>query len=111
MYPSSPQYRHSILNKFYPPDNGGYKFTAVLLDDEPQYEPGNKAIVFKVTDDYSQKTKALKLFLSENKNRFKQYIEISEYLNQLNNNYFVDFNFIASSQVHCSSEVGINAGC
>lgn len=94
MYPSSPQYRHSILNKFYPPDNGGYKFTAVLLDDEPQYEPGNKAIVFKVTDDYSQKTKALKLFLSENKNRFKQYIEISEYLNQLNNNYFVDFNFI-----------------
>lgn len=94
MYPNGPQYRHAIVNKLYPPDNGGYKFTAILLNDEPQYESGNKAIVFKVTDDYSQKTKALKLFLSENKNRFNQYIEISKYLNQFKNLYFVDFNFI-----------------
>jgi hypothetical protein len=51
MYPTSPQYRHSIGNKTYPPDNGGHILTAIFENDEPKYESGNKAIVFKVTDD------------------------------------------------------------
>ena len=76
MYPTSPQYRHSIANKMYPPDNGGYIFSPILENDEPKYESGNKAIVFKVTDDKTEKTKALKLFLIDNKERFFQYLEM-----------------------------------
>lgn len=94
MYPTNPQYRHSIANKFYPPENGGHKFTPILINGEPQFESGNKAIVFKVTDDVSNKVKALKLFLKDDKERFNRYTEISKYLNQFNSKYFVGFNFI-----------------
>ena len=94
MYPTSPQYRHSIANKMYPPDNGGYIFSPILENDEPKYESGNKAIVFKVTDDKTEKTKALKLFLIDNKERFSQYLEISNFLNKFSTQFFVSFNFI-----------------
>lgn len=94
MYPTSPQYRHSIANKIYPPDNGGHVFTPILENEEPKYESGNKAIVFKVTDDKTEKTKALKLFLIDNKERFFQYLEISKFLNKFSNQFFVSFNFI-----------------
>ena len=94
MYPTSPQYRHSIANKIYPPDNGGHVFTPILENEEPKYESGNKAIVFKVTDDKTEKTKALKLFLIDNKERFSQYLEISNFLNKFNTQFFVSFNFI-----------------
>jgi predicted Ser/Thr protein kinase len=94
MYPTSPQYRHSIVNKTYPPDNGGRVFTPILENDEPKYESGNKAIVFKVTDDKTEKTKALKLFLIDNKERFIQYLEISKFLNKFSTQFFVSFNFI-----------------
>lgn len=94
MYPTSPQYRHSIANKIYPPDNGGYVFTPILENEEPKYESGNKAIVFKVTDDKTEKTKAIKLFLIDNKERFFQYLEISKFLNKFNTQFFVSFNFI-----------------
>jgi hypothetical protein len=94
MYPTSPQYRHSIVNKTYPPDNGGHVFTPILENEEPKYESGNKAIVFKVTDDKTEKTKALKLFLIDNKERFSQYLEISNFLNKFNTQFFVSFNFI-----------------
>ena len=94
MYPTSPQYRHSIVNKTYPPDNGGHAFTPILENEEPKYESGNKAIVFKVTDDKTEKTKALKLFLIDNKERFIQYQEISKFLNKFSTQFFVSFNFI-----------------
>lgn len=94
MYPTSPQYRHSIVNKTYPPDNGGHIFTPILENEEPKYESGNKAIVFKVTDDKTEKTKALKLFLIDNKERFIQYLEISKFLNKFSTQFFVSFNFI-----------------
>jgi hypothetical protein len=94
MYPTSPQYRHSIANKTYPPDNGGHVFTPILENEEPKYESGNKAIVFKVADDKTEKTKALKLFLIDNKERFSQYLEISNFLNKFNTQFFVSFNFI-----------------
>ncbi|RAR73853.1 protein kinase domain-containing protein [Flavobacterium aciduliphilum] len=94
MYPTSPQYRNSIINKIYPPSNGGYKFTAIYENDEPKYESGNNAIVFKVTDDKTEKTKAIKLFLIDNKERFFQYLEISKFLNKFNTQFFVSFNFI-----------------
>lgn len=94
MYPTNPQYRHSIINKMYPPSNGGLKFTAVYENDEPKYESGNKAIVFKVKDDRNEKTKALKLFLIENKERFSHYLEISKFLNKFKSTYFVSFDFI-----------------
>jgi hypothetical protein len=94
MYPTSPQYRHSIVNKRYPPDNGGHFFTPILENEEPKYESGNKAIVFKVTDDKTKKTKALKLFLIDNKERFIQYLEISKFLNKFSTQFFVSFNFI-----------------
>lgn len=94
MYPTSPQYRHSIVNKTYPPDNGGHFFTPILENEEPKYESGNKAIVFKVTDDKTEKAKALKLFLIDNKERFIQYLEISKFLNKFSTQFFVSFNFI-----------------
>ena len=94
MYPTSPQYRHSIVNKTYPPDNGGHIFTPILENEEPKYESGNKAIVFKVTDDKTEKTKALKLFLIDNKERFIQYLEISKFLNKFSTQFFVSSNFI-----------------
>jgi hypothetical protein len=94
MYPTSLQYRHSIVNKTYPPDNGGHFFTPILENEEPKYESGNKAIVFKVTDDKTEKTKALKLFLIDNKERFNQYLEISKFLNKFSTQFFVSFNFI-----------------
>ncbi len=95
MYPTSPQYRHSVVNKYYPPNNGGYKFTPIIINDEPVYESGNKAIVFKVIDDNSNNTvKALKLFLIDNKERFNQYEEISNFLNRLSSSFFVGFKFI-----------------
>jgi hypothetical protein len=94
MYPTGPQYRHAIINKAYPPDNGGYIFTSIYENEEPKYESGNKAIVFKVTEDKSGKIKALKLFLIDNKERFKQYDEISKFLNQFTTQFFVSFDFI-----------------
>jgi hypothetical protein len=94
MYPTSPQYRHAIANKAFPPDNGGHIFTPIYENEEPKYESGNKAIVFKVTEDKLGKTKALKLFLIDNKERFKQYNEISKFLNQFTTQFFVSFNFI-----------------
>lgn len=94
MYPTSPQYRHAIANKAYPPNNGGHVFTPIFENEEPKYESGNKAIVFKVTDDKTGKTKALKLFLIDNKERFKQYDEISKFLNQFTTQFFVSFDFI-----------------
>lgn len=94
MYPTSPQYRHSVANKMYPPDNGGHVFTPILENEEPKYESGNKAIVFKVIDDKTEKTKALKLFLIDNKERFSQYLEISNFLNKFSTQFFVSFNFI-----------------
>lgn len=94
MYPTGPQYRHSIANKTYPPDNGGHVFTPILENEEPKYESGNKAIVFKVIDDKTEKTKALKLFLIDNKERFSQYLEISNFLNKFSTKFFVSFNFI-----------------
>lgn len=94
MYPTSPQYRHSIANKTYPPDNGGHVFTPILENEEPKYESGNKAIVFKVTDDKTEKTKALKLFLIDNRDRFNQYLEISNYLNKFSTQFLVSFNLI-----------------
>ncbi len=94
MYPNNPQYRHAIANKAYPPDNGGHVFTPILENEEPKYESGNKAIVFKVTDDKTEKTKALKLFLIDNKERFSQFLEISNFLNKFSTQFFVSFNFI-----------------
>jgi hypothetical protein len=94
MYPTAPEYRHSITNKSYPPNNGGHVFTPVLENEEPKYESGNRAIVFKVTDDKTGKTKALKLFLVDSTVRFKQYIEISNFLNKFTSQFFVSFNFI-----------------
>ncbi len=94
MYPNNPQYRHAIVNKAYPPDNGGHVYTPILENEEPKYESGNKAIVFKVTDDKTENTKALKLFLIDNNERFFQYREISKFLNEFSNQFFVNFNFI-----------------
>jgi hypothetical protein len=94
MYPTGPQYRHSIANKAYPPTNGGHVFTPILENEEPKYESGNKAIVFKVKDDKTDQTKALKLFLIDNKERFRQYIEINNFLNQFTAQFIVSFEFI-----------------
>jgi hypothetical protein len=94
MYPTNTEYRHSILNKMYPPSNGGYKFTPIIENDEPKYESGQNAYVFKVTDDTTGRTKAIKLFLIDDKERFSQYRGISEFLNKFSTQFFVSFKFI-----------------
>ncbi|NQX38837.1 Protein kinase domain-containing protein [Pedobacter steynii] len=96
MYPDNLQYKHSIRNSFFDPAEVGTVFTPVLHEDEPVFESGNKAIVFKVSDNSTGQYKALKLFAMEEADRFSRFERISSYLKGFNSPYFVNFEFFSN---------------
>ena len=94
MYPLDIQYKHSVQNKIYPPNNGGYVFTPVMEEDEVVFSAGGKACVFKVKDDGDNKTKALKLFTLDSEDRFHRFKQIAKALQAVPSNIFIGFSFI-----------------
>lgn len=94
MYPSRTQYRNSVMNQLYPvEENGGYCFSAILMNNEPIVSAGGSATVFKVTNQ-SGTIFALKLFSREIEGRFERLRTISSYLENSKHNFFTHFVFI-----------------
>ena len=91
MFPSENQYKISVENEYYPPTNGGYKFNPFLENGEVVFEPGNRAIVFKVKE--FDQMKALKLFTTENRTLFKRYQQIIDTISLFQNEYFIHLNY------------------
>lgn len=93
MYPDNIQYKDAVRNSYFDPNTTKYQFTAVLKEDEPEFQPGNKAIVFKVLDNANGAQKALKFFSYEESERFSRYQHISKYIKGVKSSFFVDFDF------------------
>jgi hypothetical protein len=95
MYPTELQYKHSVENKMYPPANGGYRFLPSKNEyNEVIVSSGARAVVFKVHDENTGKPTALKFFTVEDNNRFQHYLEISNYLKNIQSDFLVNFQII-----------------
>ena len=95
MYPSELQYKHSVENKMYPPTNGGFRFLpSINENNEVIFSSGGRAVVFKVNEESTGKPTALKFFTVEDQNRFQHYLEISNYLKNIQSKFLVNFQII-----------------
>lgn len=94
MYPSDLQYKHAVMNKYYPQESDGYIFDPIIANQEVIYSAGRFSCVFKVKKEDNHDVKAIKLFTLELAGRFERYKSITRHLKKLNSNFLVNIEFV-----------------